>query len=201
MAEPVGTRPGGGDGGGPSDPWPSRPTTPPQTGGYDLGGAPTDPEIPRTPDGPPPPTTEGPFFHDLSGGAGPFDTAPGSGAPVPATSPYGPQGYPPPPYGYGYGANPYGPYAYGGWSPPSNNGLAVASMVCGILAFVFCQVLAIPGLILGLRARRQIRESQGAETGDVFALAGIILSAIGLVLLVAVVVIYALFIGVAVSGV
>ena len=73
-------------------------------------------------------------------------------------------------------------------------------MVCGILAFAFCQLLAIPGLILGLRARRQIRESQGAETGDAFALAGIILSAIGLVLLVAVVVIYALFIGVAVSS-
>jgi hypothetical protein len=96
---------------------------------------------------------------------------------------------------------PYGPYASTGWVPAQkNNGLAIASMVCGICAFAVCQLVAIPGLILGIRARRQIRESNGAETGDAFALTGIVLSAIGLALLVVIVAIYAIFIGVAVSS-
>lgn len=198
MADSAGPGPGGG-GDGRADAWPSQPSLPPTVSldeAGDPGLAPTEPE--RWTAGPPPsgaaPTT--PYFHDIEapGAAGVVD----AGAPVFGQPAYGQPAYPPPPYGYG-GA--YGPYAYGGgYAPPRNNGLAVASLVCGICAFVVCQIVAIPGLILGLRARRQIRESGGAETGDAFALAGIVLSAIGLFLLVALVVVYAAIIIVAANA-
>ena len=171
--------------------------------------APTEPELPRTLESPP--TTDGspPMFYDLNapplrpdqpayppGSGYPGYGAPGAAhppAPYPVAQDAG-GGYPPP---YGYGATPYGPYAYGAYAPPKNNGLAVASMVLGICGFVLCQIFAIPGLFLGLRARRQIRESNGTETGDAFALAGIILSGIGVALLVLIVIVYGLFFGLA----
>ena len=172
--------------------WSSQPmpATPPQAP-VDPATAPTDPAITR-PDAnwaePPAPTT--PFFHDVSGypapGAVPGPPAPlggpGSGPtgyPPPGYAPpaYGPPAYGPPAYGYG---SPYGPYAYGAYSPPTTNGLAIASMVCGIVGLAFCQVFAIAGLIMGIIARRQIRDAEGSQTGGAFALTGIITSAIAI---------------------
>lgn len=49
-------------------------------------------------------------------------------------------------------------------------------MVCGILAIVFCGIFtAIPAIIMGNKARRQIQWSEGRLGGDGMALAGVIL--------------------------
>ena len=107
-------------------------------------------------------------------------------SPPPWTPPgYGPQpGYAPPPgYGQqpgyppqsgygpppGYPAQPYGQPGWGpGWPRPTNT-MAILAIV---LAFVF----APAGLVLGIVARRQIRET--GEEGDGLALAGIIVGGI-----------------------
>ena len=59
----------------------------------------------------------------------------------------------------------------------STNGLAVASLVLGII-WVF-GLGAILAVIFGFVARRQIRQSGGHQGGDGMALAGIILGFIG----------------------
>ncbi len=58
------------------------------------------------------------------------------------------------------------------------NGFAVASLVLGLVTAGVGSILA---LIFGYHARRQIRESHGAQSGDGMALAGIILGWLGLV--------------------
>jgi len=78
---------------------------------------------------------------------------------------------------------PAAPYPVAGaYAPrPRTNGLAVTSLVFGILSIVMCPLSGIVGLITGLKARGDILRSQGAETGDGLALGGIITSIIGLV--------------------
>jgi hypothetical protein len=78
---------------------------------------------------------------------------------------YGAPGYGPPP---GYGAPGYGPPPGYGYPRPTNT-LAILSLV---MAFVFSPV----GLVLGIVARRQIRQT--GEQGDGLALAGIIIGGI-----------------------
>ncbi|WP_116449965.1 DUF4190 domain-containing protein [Blastococcus litoris] len=98
---------------------------------------------------PPPPPPAGP--------------PPGYGQPPPGYGqPYGQPGYPPPgypPQGYGY------PPVYG---RPTNT--------MAILALVMAFVFAPAGLILGIVARKQIRQT--GEDGDGLALAGIIVGGI-----------------------
>ncbi|MGY1689403.1 DUF4190 domain-containing protein [Geodermatophilus sp. SYSU D01105] len=94
-------------------------------------------------------------------------------APPPPPPGYGPPGYGPapgygPPPGYGYGPPP------GFYRRPTNT-LAILALV---MAFVF----APAGLVLGIAARRQIRET--GEEGDGLALAGIIVGAIACALVV-----------------
>ncbi len=111
------------------------------------------------------------------GGAGPgqqHGAPPGWGAPPGYGLPSGYGGQP------GYGAQPgYGPP--GPWPPPGygypppTNTLAILALV---MAFVFSPV----GLVLGVVARRQIRETH--EQGDGLALAGIIVGGIGTALVV-----------------
>ena len=90
--------------------------------------------------------------------------APTSGYPAPG---YPPAGYPTPAPGYGY------PVA------PSNNGMAIASMVVsivgvlGLCGYGLGGYIGIVGAILGHVSRKQIRER--GEQGDGMALAGIIL--------------------------
>ena len=108
------------------------------------------------------------------------------GYPPPA---YPQQGYPQqgyPQQGYqqpGYPQQPAGyPGPYGGapvYAPPapmapSTNGLAIASLVCAILT------ISIVAIILGHIARSQIRNSNGMQTGDGLALAGLIIGYIEL---------------------
>src|SRR3954452_23586293 len=84
---------------------------------------------------------------------------PGYGPP----SGYGPPpGYPPP----GYGPPPYAPSQ--AWGRPTNT--------MAILALVMAFVFAPAGLILGIIARKQIRQT--GEDGDGLALAGIIVGGI-----------------------
>ena len=140
-------------------------------------------EAPRQPGHPPLPSYGAP------GSAGAGATAqqeaagqPGYGAPpgFGGQPGYGVPGYgqpaygPPPRYGGqpGYGVPGYGlPPGYG--YPRPTNTLAILSLV---MAFVVSPV----GLVLGIVARRQIRQT--GEQGDGLALAGIIIGGIGTVL-------------------
>ncbi|TXS53281.1 DUF4190 domain-containing protein [Streptomyces sp. uw30] len=85
---------------------------------------------------------------------------------------------PPSPYGYGppgapgpYGYHPYRPYG----RPVPVNGVAIGALVLGILCFV-----PAVGLVLGLIALVQIKKK--GERGKGMAVAGSILSSVGLVL-------------------
>ena len=109
-----------------------------------------------------------------------------------------PGGYPPPPpppgqQGYGqqgYGQPGYGPQGYEqqgypGYAPAypadvPNNGLAITSMILGIVGLVLIPILAsILALVFGYMARGQIKSSGGRQGGSGFALAGIIMGWIG----------------------
>jgi len=115
--------------------------------------------------------------------------------------------YPPEPPGYGQGGHPgqpgppgpppgapYGPYygqgpdpRYPGTGLPATNGKATASLAVGIgsLVLSWCCGLGIAGIVaivLGVKARGEIRDSHGAQEGDGFALGGIITGAIAVVL-------------------
>jgi hypothetical protein len=111
---------------------------------------------------------------------------PPSGYPPPPAQ--GPAPYPPPinPYaapqtgpGYGYAPGPAGYYG-----APRSNGLAIASLILGIVGWPFCGVGSILAIVFGAIARGQIRAAAGRETGDGLALAGIILGCIGLALVI-----------------
>lgn len=70
---------------------------------------------------------------------------------------------------------PYGqPQPFAPQQPPRTNGLAIASLVCGIVAWVlFPLVAAIPAVICGHVALRQTRRH--AEAGGGLAIAGLVL--------------------------
>jgi hypothetical protein len=110
--------------------------------------------------------------------------------------------YSPPPGQEGYGPQqPYPPYqgSYAPYPPyppaPPTNGLAIASLVCGVGTFVI-GLSFIPAIICGHIARGQIRRT--GEQGGGLALAGLILGYVGgalFIVLVAVLVIIAHKIG------
>ncbi len=83
-----------------------------------------------------------------------------------------PQGGYPQPYGQQYGS-PYGGYPYA--PPQRTNGMAIASMVLGILWLYW--IGSILALVFGYTAKKQIRER--GETGGGMATAGIVLGWIG----------------------
>jgi len=69
---------------------------------------------------------------------------------------------------------------------PKNNGLAVASLVLGILAVLLCgvgAVLGIPGLICGIMGMSRVKKSGGAEKGHGLALTGTILSGVSIAMI------------------
>ena len=61
--------------------------------------------------------------------------------------------------------------------PKSTNGMAIASMVLGIVWIWW--IGSILALVFGYIARRQIRDSMGRQSGDGMAIAGIVLGWIG----------------------
>jgi Domain of unknown function (DUF4190) len=111
----------------------------------------------------------------------------------PYGQPYGPQGY---------GQGPYPPgYAYPGVVP--NNGKATASLITGIATLVLswccgAGVLGVVAIVLGVKARSEIRASGGRQGGDGIALAGIITGAVAV--LVGIVAIVVIIVGLASTG-
>jgi Domain of unknown function (DUF4190) len=126
------------------------------------------------------------------GGPGGPPADPGSlppGGPTYGSPPSGSAGYPPsapgygpptaaPTYGYGYQTG-YPPYGYVPMA--KTNGLAVASLVCSLLGWLF-GLGAVLAIVFGFIARGQIKRSGNAETGNGLALAGIIIGFLWVVL-------------------
>ena len=117
----------------------------------------------RAASGAPPPTTPGQW---------------GAPPPPPPSSYPGQWGAPPSPYGPA--PAPYGGYGspYGGWAPPARtNGMAIASLVVGILWLYWLG--SILALVFGYIAKGQIDRSHGTQTGRGMAIAGIVLGWVG----------------------
>lgn len=71
--------------------------------------------------------------------------------------------------------------AYPVVTPKKDSGLAIASLVCGIAAWViFPVVAAIAAVITGHLAKKEIRESGNTLGGDGMALAGLLMGYIQL---------------------
>ncbi len=119
---------------------------------------------------PPPPSAADPF-------APPQLAPPGDPN---AWAAYGPPPQYPPPYPPGYPGAPGAPGAWPGYGygPPRTNGLAVASLVLGLIGWAFCGLGSVIAIVLGFVARNQIRHSNGGQTGTGMATAGIVLGCI-----------------------
>jgi len=82
------------------------------------------------------------------------------------------------------GATPASPTPYsapGTGVVPTTNGLAVVSLVCGFLFFIF--PAAVAAIIFGHIARSDIRRSGGRKSGAGLALAGLVLGYIGIAMI------------------
>lgn len=81
--------------------------------------------------------------------------------------------------------------------PAQNSTLAVISLIAGLGSWViFPTIGAIVAIILGHMARREIRESGGALSGDGMALAGLLLGYVNLIISVLVIcVVLLMFLG------
>jgi hypothetical protein len=106
--------------------------------------------------------------------------------------PYGQTEYGPTEYGQQYGQAGYGGYGpYGGYQRRTN-GKAVAALWSGIglLVLSLCGVgvFGVVPIVLGVKARSEIRASGGQQTGDGMALAGIITGALASVVSLALIV-------------
>ena len=123
----------------------------------------------------PPPAPSGP----ASGSPGPgwWQASDGNWYPpqqqsgVPQQPAYGQPAYGQPAYGYQVAAT------------QKTNGLAIASLVCGCLFFIYF-IPSILALVFGYIAKGQIDRSNGAEGGRGMAIAGIILGWIGVAFMV-----------------
>jgi hypothetical protein len=161
--------------------------------GYQQASGYPPPNFPP-PDYPPPPDYSAP------GGAQPGYPPP----PYPGPPGYGAPSYPPPQYGTppppGYGAPPplgYGPPPTGYGPPPTSypapdysaygqpaqktNGMAIASLVASLIGFVpFCffGIGSIIGIVLGIVALNQIKNTH--EGGHGLAIAGIVVGGVSL---------------------
>ncbi|MFX0573151.1 DUF4190 domain-containing protein [Nocardia nepalensis] len=78
--------------------------------------------------------------------------------------------------------NAYQPYGYS-QQPQGNNGLAIGSLIASIIGLCSCGIGAIVGIILGVIALNQIKES--GQQGRGMALAGIWIGAVAIVLWIA----------------
>lgn len=62
--------------------------------------------------------------------------------------------------------------------PPKNSGLAITSMILGIIGFVTCGITAPLGLVLGIISLIQVNRNKETVTGQSYAVAGIVTSAL-----------------------
>lgn len=67
--------------------------------------------------------------------------------------------------------------------PAKTSGLAIASLILGILGFFTCGTTAIVGLVLGILGMNQVKKSNGTVSGQGLALAGTIVSAVFLLMI------------------
>lgn len=58
--------------------------------------------------------------------------------------------------------------------PPPTNGLAITSMILGILGVFFTCLTGIPAIICGHIAKKQIKKSNGSQKGAGFATTGLV---------------------------
>ncbi|SCX32137.1 protein of unknown function [Mycolicibacterium fluoranthenivorans] len=111
---------------------------------------------------------------------------PGFGAPYPDPSGYGAPGYPgaqygtppPPPYGAAPGYPPAGYGAPYGAPATETNPLAIGSLVASAIG-VLCGIGSIIGIVLGIVALNQIKQTR--QGGQGLAIAGIAVGAVSLV--------------------
>ena len=113
----------------------------------------------------------------------PVDYPPDAGLPPPVyPPPYpGPAGYPGYPGAPGYYAGAYDPYRPS--KPPGTNGMAIASLVASLVGFVpFCffGIGSIIGIVLGIVALNQIKQTR--EGGHGLAIAGIVVGGVSLLI-------------------
>ena len=97
--------------------------------------------------------------------------------------------------------------AYPVVTPKKDSGLAIASLVCGIAAWIiFPVVAAIAAVVTGHLAKKEIRESGNTLGGDGMALAGLLMGYIQLglfvlfLIIVLLVVLFAIPAGLSYSG-
>lgn len=156
--------------------------SPPPVDPYAPMDYPTDTGIP-TPSYPPQPGFIPPGYPPPS-----YPPPPGypqMGHPPPGMPP---PGYPPQfPGGYPYAYDPYGQAP-----PPGTNGKAIASLVTSLAGLLLCGVPSIVGMILGVIAMRETKQT--GQEGHGLALAGVILGAVAVAgwLLYVVVIIFAI---------
>jgi hypothetical protein len=183
-----------------STPDPQHPADPPPSGPQSGGAEPTEPAPGPSFDKPteqaPAPQAGTPYEQPTTPTYGaatgqPYNPLPGQAydpqtglplAPPPAppgaaayNAPYGtPPGYGPQQHGW------YPPPGYGAYVPRPTNGMAIASLVLGILWLYW--VGSILALVFGYVARQQI--AQRGESGGGLATAGIVLGWIGIAMLI-----------------
>jgi uncharacterized protein DUF4190 len=106
---------------------------------------------------------------------GPGYVGPGGPAGYPGypgyLGPGGPAGYPGYPGGYPYPVDPYDPYRR--HKLPGTNGKAIAALVTALAGLLFCGLPSIVGLVLGIIAMRETRQT--GQDGFGIALAGAII--------------------------
>ncbi|MCX7047051.1 MAG: DUF4190 domain-containing protein [Candidatus Sumerlaeota bacterium] len=99
------------------------------------------------------------------------------GETAPQAMPAAPQAMPAAP---GMAAAPYAP----GAPATQMSSLAIWSFVCGLLSMVCLGILTgIPSIVMGIMSLLRINKSNGRLTGSGFAISGIVLGAVGFVLL------------------
>ncbi|MDX6234069.1 MAG: hypothetical protein QOH68_3151, partial [Nocardioidaceae bacterium] len=114
------------------------------------------------------------------------------GPPAYGQAPQGPPAYGQPAYGQApqgppvYGQPAYGQPAYGyGYPPqPRTNGKAMGSMIVGIVSIAFCYVGLLIGpvaIVLAVLGKKDIKRSNGTQTGGGMATAGLATGIIGTV--------------------
>lgn len=126
----------------------------------------------------------------------------------PYTDPYGGSSAmsPSPAYQQGFAAQPdagtqgYGQPAY--TQAPSSSGMAIAGLVLGIVSFVACAGLTAPlGLIFSIMGMRETAPTAAnPKGGRGLAIAGLVTSIIGCLMLLAVIAYFVLIIGLGIAG-
>ena len=121
-------------------------------------------------------------------GASLAEAAPAPGPADGAQAGWGQPQPPPPPQAWGQP-----PAAAAGWqqtpppawgpptTTPQTNGMAIASLICGIASIAMClgPFASVPALITGYKAREEIDRGGGVQQGRGMAVAGIVLGWVG----------------------